>query len=611
MSALSYNSGYSRNPLFYYRNYMNIRSNNGSDWQLYLRLLKYVTPYWHIFVFAILAMILQAVAEPAKAALLRPMLDRLFVEKDEGMVVIIPLLIIGVFAFSGIASVAAGISMNRISNNVVTDLRREMFMKLLGFPSRYYDSHSVGGLVSKFTFDVMQIREAASNAITVLVKDTLMTAGLLMWMFYMDWRLTCIALLSAPFIILIVSVIRSRLRRMSIKVQDTMADINHILGEVMNGHRIVKLFGGQDQERERFHNIISANLHFTMKFVYASVASGPAVQFIAAIALAIIVYIAASRALSEQLTVGEFGSFFAAMAMMMDPLKRLVRINEHLQKGLAASWSIFGLLDASSEMDSGSLRLPAVKGEIEIRNLDFRYETGEHTALENINLHIGQGETIALVGASGTGKTTLANLLPRFYQCGKGMIFIDGHDIHDVSLASLRANIALVSQDIILFDDTVRNNIAYGSQRDAGEEEVTAAASAAHALEFIRELPAGMDTQIGEKGSRLSGGQRQRIALARALLKDAPIIILDEATSALDAESERQIQAALEEIRRDRTCIIIAHRLSTIKAADRVYVLDRGSVVEMGTHAELLKKNGMYAKLYRSGKVVEQNTDNS
>lgn len=583
----------------------------GSDWQLYLRLLKYVTPYWHIFVSAILAMILQAMAEPAKAALLRPMLDRLFVDKNEGMILIIPLLIIGVFAFSGIASVAAGISMNWISNNVVTDLRGEMFAKLLGFPSRYYDTHSVGSLVSKFTFDVIQIKEAASNVITVLVKDTLMTAGLLMWMCYMDWRLTCIALLSAPFIILIVSIVRSRLRRMSIKVQDTMADINHVLGEVMDGHRIVKLFGGQDQERERFHKIISANLHYTIKFVYASVASGPAVQFIAAVALAVIVYVAASRALSEQLTVGQFGSFFAAMAMMMDPLKRLVRINEHLQKGLAASGSIFGLLDAPAETDSGTERLPAVKGEIEIRSLDFSYESGGPPAVKDINLGIGHGETVALVGASGTGKTTLANLLPRFYQCEKGRIFIDGRDINDVSLASLRANIALVSQDIILFDDTVRNNIAYGAQRYVSEDKINAAAAAAHALEFIRELPAGMDTKLGEKGARLSGGQRQRIALARALLKGAPIIILDEATSALDAESERQIQAALEEIRRDRTCIIIAHRLSTIKAADRVYVLDGGRIVETGSHAELLLKNGVYAKLYQSGQVLEQNTRDS
>lgn len=569
----------------------------GSDWQLYLRLLKYVTPYWYIFLSAILAMILQALAEPAKAALLRPMLDRLFVNKDEGMIIIIPLLIIGVFAFSGIASVIAGISMNWISNNVVNDLRREMFARLLGFPSRYYDSHSVGGLVSKFTFDVMQIKEAASNVITVLVKDSLMTVGLLLWMFYMDWRLTCIALLSAPFIILIVSVVRSRLRRMSIKVQDTMADINHVLGEVMDGHRIVKLFGGQDQERARFQTIVTANLRYTMKFVYASVASGPAVQFIAAIALAIIVYVAASRALSEQLTVGEFGSFFAAMAMMMDPLKRLVRINEHLQKGLAASGSIFGLLDVPVETDGGSNRLPAAQGEIEIRNLDFSYETSGPMALKDINVHIGRGETIALVGVSGAGKTTLANLLPRFYQCEKGRIFIDGCDIHDVSLASLRGNIALVSQDIILFDDTVRNNIAYGNQ-DAPFEKIVAAAKMANAHDFITALPKEYDTVIGEKGEMLSGGERQRLSIARAILKDPAILILDEATSALDTESERLVQDAIDKLMRGRTVFVIAHRLSTIKHADRIIVLEDGRIVQEGNHEELVSREGLYKKLY-------------
>ncbi len=585
---------------------MNDRAPKGSDWQLYLRLLKYVTPYTHIFLFAIIAMIMQAGTEPAKAALLQPMLDQLFVNKDSSMVVIIPLLIIVVFTISGIAAFAAGISMNWIANKVVMDLRNEMFVHLLDFPGSYYDRHSVGSMISKFTFDVIQIKEASSNTITILVKDTLMIAGLMAWMFYMDWRMTCIALGSAPFIILIVSVIRSRLRRMSLKLQDTMADINHILGEVIDGHRIVKLFNGQEQEKGRFRNVVVANLRFTMKFVFASVASGPAVQLIAATALAIIVYVAASRALSEQLTVGEFGSFFAAMAMMMDPLKRLVRINEHLQKGLAASESIFGLLDEPPEPDNGSVHLPTVSGEIEIRDLDFQYDSNGTPALRDISLHIGHGETVALVGASGAGKTTLASLIPRFYQCDKGRIFIDGHDIHDVSLASLRDNIALVSQDVVLFDDSIRNNIAYGAMRNASEDEVINAARAAHALEFIQDLPDGLETGIGGKGVRLSGGQRQRIALARALLKKAPILILDEATSALDSESERHIQLALEEIRQKCTCIIIAHRLSTIKAADRVLVIDDGCIVETGTHSELLDRNGFYAKLYRSGQVIEK-----
>jgi subfamily B ATP-binding cassette protein MsbA len=377
-----------------------------------------------------------------------------------------------------------------------------------------------------------------------------------------------------------------------------MGDIHHILGEVTNGERIVKLYAGQNQEQQRFFEAINNNRHYSMKFASAAVASSPIVQLITAMALAAIVYVSAQKAVTGSIGVDDFVSFFTAILMILGPLKRLVRINEHIQRGLAACESVFGLLDEPTEKDEGVNALNEVKGRLEIRDLSFSYNKDDIRALKNISFDIKAGETIALVGASGSGKSTIANLIPRFYQDGEGSILLDGHDIRDLSLRQLREYIALVSQDIVLFNDTIKHNIAYG-RAGANDEDIVMAAEKAHAMEFINKLPDGLLTRIGDKGSKLSGGQRQRIALARALLKDAPILILDEATSALDTESERAIQLAVDEIRQDRTCLIIAHRLSTIENADRVIVMDDGSIVESGTHAELLKRNGVYAKLYR------------
>jgi subfamily B ATP-binding cassette protein MsbA len=582
---------------------MNKATTSPSDIRLYLRLLRYVRPYWHIFLLSLVAMIVMAATEPVKAWLLKPMLDGAFIEKDPSMMVAVPIYLIILFSISGLAAFASGVAVNWVANKVIMDLRGEMFARLLGLSCRFYDTHSGGSLISKFTYDVTQLKEAATGALTILVRDSLTVLGLLGLMLYIEWRMTLITMISVPFIAWIVVALRKRLRNMSHKVQDTMADIHHLLGECIDAQRIVKLFGGRPQEIQRFRNIINANRQFSMKFANAAVASGPAVQEIAAIAMAVIIYIAARQAIAGELSVGSFAAFFTAVGLIMTPLKRLVRVNEHIQKGLAACESAFGLLDEEVETDTGSLRLDRIRGEIEFRNLNFSYSSSLPKVLDNVSLHIMAGETIALVGASGSGKTTLAHLLPRFYTGGKGTIFIDGHDICDISLADLRAGIALVSQDIMLFNDTIRNNIAYGSQRSAAEASVVAAAEAAHAMQFIRVLPAGLDTLLGDKGIRLSGGQRQRIALARALLKGAPILILDEATSALDTESERHIQLALEEIRHNRTCIIIAHRLSTIESADRVIVLDKGRIIETGTHYELLQLRGTYATFYQGGTV--------
>ena len=571
----------------------------GNDARLYKRLLLYVKPYWRTFLIAIVSMLVLAISDPAIPALIKPMLDGAFIEKDPATMKWVPILFVVLFAVRGFAAYANGVALFWVSNKVVMDLRQEMFVRILSLPSSYYDDHSSGSLLSKFTFDVTQIKEAATNAITTIVRDSLSIVGLLGWMFYIDWKLTLVAMVSAPFIATVILIIRKRLRKMSRKVQGSMADINHVLVECINGHKLVKLYDGKEQEIRRFQEVTNANRRYSMKFAMAAVASSPMIQLITAIALAIIIYIAIQNASVDNIEVGEFTSFFAAMAMLLNPLKRLARVNEHLQKGLAACESVFALLDHLVEPDVGKQTLERVKGEIEFCNVNFSYDGNDQKALNNVSMHIKPGETIALVGASGSGKSTIANLVPSFYSVTEGKILLDGKDIKDISLQSLRHNIALVSQDIVLFNDTVRNNIAYGNMSDSSEESIIAAARAAHALEFIEDLHDGFDTIVGEKGLKLSGGQRQRLAIARALLKDAPVLIMDEATSSLDTHSERQIQMALDEVKEGRTCLIIAHRLSTIEKADRIIVIDNGVIVETGTHAELIKKDSAYARLHQ------------
>jgi len=571
----------------------------GNDARLYKRLLLYVKPYWRTFLIAIVSMLVLAISDPAIPALIKPMLDGAFIEKDPATMKWVPILFVVLFAVRGFAAYANGVALFWVSNKVVMDLRQEMFVRILSLPSSYYDDHSSGSLLSKFTFDVTQIKEAATNAITTIVRDSLSIVGLLGWMFYIDWKLTLVAMVSAPFIAIVILIIRKRLRKMSRKVQGSMADINHVLVECINGHKLVKLYDGKEQEIRRFQEVTNANRRYSMKFAMAAVASSPMIQLITAIALAIIIYIAIQNASVDNIEVGEFTSFFAAMAMLLNPLKRLARVNEHLQKGLAACESVFALLDHLVEPDVGKQTLERVKGEIEFCNVHFSYDGNDQKALNNVSIHIKPGETIALVGASGSGKSTIANLVPSFYSVTEGKILLDGKDIKDISLQSLRQNIALVSQDIVLFNDTVRNNIAYGNMSGSSEESIIAAARAAHALEFIEDLHDGFDTIVGEKGLKLSGGQRQRLAIARALLKDAPVLIMDEATSSLDTHSERQIQMALDKVKEGRTCLIIAHRLSTIEKADRIIVIDNGMIVETGTHAALIKKDGAYARLHQ------------
>ena len=574
------------------------------DRQLYLRLLSYAVPYWRLFLIAILGMIVLALTEPAIPALLKPMLDGAFIEQDPKMIRWIPILFIGLFLIKGLAAYTSGAALHSVANRVILDLRQQMYDRLLICPLPFFDDHNAGALVSKFTYDVMQIKEATTNAVTVLVRDSLSVLGLLGWMFYINWKLSLIALISGPFIIVIVIIIRKRLRKMSRRVQSSMADINHALNESIQGIKVIKLHDAYQQSQTRFFDIINSNRRFTMKFAMAAVASSPSVQLVTAIFLSIIIYIASNQAASGNLTVGEFVSFTGAMAMLLGPLKRLVGLNEYIQRGLAASESVFGLIDETVETNADSQsdnieNQQRLTGNFRFDNLAFSYDGSDGAALRQLSFEIKAGETVALVGASGAGKTTLINLIAGFYPIGQGMYFIDNKDVSDIELAVLRNNIALVSQDIVLFNDSIRNNIAFGKLAGSSDDEIKRVAKQAHALEFIEAMPEGFETVIGERGLKLSGGQRQRIAIARALLKDAPILILDEATSSLDTISEKQIQAALEDARKGRTCIVIAHRLSTVENADRLLVMQAGELVETGTHTELLEKQGVYAKLYQ------------
>ena len=566
--------------------------------ELPLRLLRCVYPHWKIFALGILAMVINAGTEAAIPALLKELLDGSFVKKDPSALHMMPLALIALFLVRGASDYIHTTALSIVANQVVMDLRVRMFNKLLTLPTAQFDATTAAALISKFTYNTQQLSPIVTVTLITIVKDSLTVVGLLSYMLWMNWRLALAFFAVLPLIGWIIRVVSVRLRQLSRNQQNTMGTLSHVLDEAIGGHREIRIFGSEAYEARRFHDVANSIRRYTMKVVTTSAANGPIVQLIAAMALAVIVYYATLQSNMNQLSVGGFVAFFGAMGMLLSPLKRLSNVNENLQRGLAAASSVFEFLDTPSEIDEGQRQMGRSLGHLQFDQVGFHYPSAERPALVDINLDIQPGETVALVGASGSGKSTMMSLIPRFYQVDTGRILIDDIDIRELKLADLRANIGLVTQSVVLFNDSIAANIAYGCQSTVTEAQLREAARAANALEFIEALPEGFNTPIGENGARLSGGQRQRISIARALLKNAPILLLDEATSALDTESERAVQAALDNLCKGRTTIIIAHRLSTIINADRIVVMDQGRIAEIGTHAQLLAHGGIYAKLH-------------
>jgi subfamily B ATP-binding cassette protein MsbA len=571
-----------------------------SNRQLYLRLLTYVKPYWKPFALAVLGLIGIAATEPAFPFIMKYLLDSGFKTPDQRMIWLIPAAVIGLFIVRGILSFCTSYLMTWVSAQLITDVRREMFALLLKLPTQTFHELSAGTVISRIMVDSGNLSEASTNVLVTAVRESLTAIALLIYLFYLDWKLTLSILIVGPLIALIIRGFGKKMRSASRSTLEAIRLLFHSIEESSAANKVIKIYSGQDQQIARFHKETESYRRSLMREAVPASAITPITHLAASFAVAFIIFLALNQSTGQaSASAGGFISFITALLMLISPIKQLTTINSALQRGLASCESVFSFLDTPTEEDNGNVDLGNAIGDIEFDHVGFHYPNVERRALNDISFLASAGQTVALVGGSGGGKTTLSALIPRLYKPTEGSIRIDGIDIRELSLSSLRKNIALVSQDVVLFNDTIEANIAFGAHDNWNREDVIRAAKAANAWEFIQQLPAGLETSIGEDGAKLSGGQRQRISIARALLKNAPILILDEATSALDTDSERQVQAALAGLMKNRTTLVIAHRLSTIEHADKILVLDQGCIVESGTHAELLSKGGYYANLTR------------
>lgn len=566
--------------------------------RLYGRLLTYVWPHKGAFALAIAGYILFASSNPALAHLMGKVEQTLNNPTDE-QVIWLCLMLIGVFFYRGIGTFLGKFFIAVVGRNVVHSLRTELFNKMTRLPSDYYDGESSGRMISRVIFDVDQVTGASTRALTTVVQEGVTIVLLMGYLFYLDASLTLIFIAITPFIALVVGAASRFFRRYSRRIQQAMGNVTQVTNESIGGYREVRTYGATEYEQQRFEKVSDYNRKQSLKFGLTDAINVPLSQQIVALGLGIMVYLMFQRVAAGTMSSAEFLQFLTASALIAKPLRAITDINGMIQKGLTAAESIFTVLDAEPEPDHGTQTLPACRGKVTFEQVGFRYHNASTDAVKNMNLAVEPGTSVALVGRSGSGKTTLVSLLPRFYEVTSGRILLDDTDIRDLTLADLRDHIAIVSQQVTLFNGSIRDNIAYGALATKTDAEIEQAARAAHADEFIRKLPEGYNTQVGEDGVLLSGGQRQRIAIARAILKNAPILILDEATSALDTESERHIQAAMEEVMKGRTTFVIAHRLSTIESADRIVVIDAGEIKEDGTHAELIARQGIYAKLHQ------------
>lgn len=569
---------------------------DSSTWQTFLKLWPYIIEHKLILFVSVLLLFLSAFADTSLIAILKPLLDRGFSDGDKSFLLMAPLYIFGLVLLRGIANYGYSVSLAFISGKIVMRIRQRLFNHFVDAPVSYYDHNSNGRLLSRITYDTDQVASSSSDALIIIIRESAFICGLFYTMFYNSWQLSLSLIIITPIVIGLITFISVKFRRLAKNMQNSMGNVTMSVEQMLKGHREIIVFGAQDEESNNFVKISNKFRRDGMRLVSISALSTPIVQLVISFAIAFVLLTASNPDLN--ITAGEFTVVFSSLVALMQPIKSLTSVNASFQKGMAACQTLFSILEQPVEKDMGKLNIERVKGDIEFKHVSFGYETRQQLAIQDISFTVSAGKTVAFVGRSGSGKTTITNLLTRFYDISEGEILIDGHNIQDLTLFCLRNQIGLVSQNVFLFNDTIANNIAYGRLEQYSQAEIEAAAKKAFAYDFIMNFEKGFDTKVGESGVLLSGGQRQRIAIARALLRDNPILILDEATSALDTESERAIQKALDELQKGRTSLVIAHRLSTIENADEILVIDDGHIIEQGNHAALLEKKGIYFNLY-------------